>query len=154
MRKLIFEVRVTVFLSLFLLIFQWATAQTGIVSGTVKDVNGDPLPFALISVEGKKVRTITDAGGNYSLKLLPGKYRFVIKYVSLAPLHLQVIVKPKMRTRRNFIMTGVTELENVTVMALRSRDTIHKFAIPVSVDVIRKNIPEHLPNRNRPLYPK
>ena len=154
MQKLIYLVRVTIFLPFLLLIFQSATAQTGIVRGTVKDVDGDPLPGAIISVEGKRIRTITDAYGNYALKLFPGKYKFVIKYVSLAPLHQQVIVKPKMTTTRNFLMTGVTELGNVTVTALRPRDTMRKLAIPASVDVIRKNLPEHLPNRNQPLYPR
>jgi len=120
-----------------LLIFQWASAQTGIVRGTVKDANGDPLPDASVTVEGKKTATMTDAEGNYSLKLSPGGYNFVITYVGQSPLRIQVTVSATGSTEQNFVMTGVTELRNVMVVGSRSRDTRSKLSTPVPVDVIR-----------------
>ena len=121
MRKLIFALRITSLLTFLLMIFQPASAQIAIVKGTVKDVNGDPLSNVFVTVKTAKKTAITDSEGNYSLKLPPGKYSFVITYVSLSPLRLQVIVNPKGITRQNFRMSGVTELPNVIVVGSRSR---------------------------------
>ena len=148
MRKFIFALRITCLFTFLLMIFQPPSAQIAIVKGTVKDVNGDPLSDVFVTAAKKTA--ITDSEGNYSLKLPPGRYSFVITYVSLSPLHLQVIVNPKSITRQNFRMSGVTELPNVTVVGSLSRNHISKLSIPIEYLLIPKRTSGlFMPTRDR-----
>ncbi|MDR0698570.1 MAG: SusC/RagA family TonB-linked outer membrane protein, partial [Tannerella sp.] len=59
-----------VFLLLAGITFQLrAQGQSSIVSGTVKDIYGDPLPGVIISSEDKKNLYVTDIEGNYSFTM-------------------------------------------------------------------------------------
>ena len=70
MRKFIYTQRRAGILSLLLLSFQLTFAQTtGTIKGMVKDVNGNPLSSASVTVEGQQGGTVTDASGNYLLKV-------------------------------------------------------------------------------------
>ncbi len=68
-----------VLLSLLLLSIQSVLAQTA-VTGKVKDVTGNPIPGATVSVKGGSATT-TGADGSYSLKLPAGKKTIVVSYV-------------------------------------------------------------------------
>ena len=57
---------------LLTLLFIGAYAQKT-VTGTVKDVTGNPVPGVSVSVKGTKRATQTDANGKYSLSLNPGE---------------------------------------------------------------------------------
>ena len=46
-----------------------AIAQTRTISGTVKDANGNPIPFATITQTGTKTGTTADASGNFTLSV-------------------------------------------------------------------------------------
>ncbi|MDP4263323.1 MAG: TonB-dependent receptor [Bacteroidota bacterium] len=137
MRKLIYPIRIASFLTIFLLVIQWASAQSATVKGTVKDANGNPLADASVTVEEKKTSAITDGEGNYSIKLSPGQYHFVITYVGLSPLRMEVTVKSAGITEQNFVTTEVVNLNNVIVVGSRSREPRSKLSTPVPVDVIR-----------------
>jgi iron complex outermembrane receptor protein len=93
MRKFIYTLRRAGFFALMMLTFQWTFAQTtGTIKGNVKDVNGNPLSSASVTVEGQRAGTITDASGNYSIKIAPGSYTLVITYVGASPMSYQVTV--------------------------------------------------------------
>ena len=47
-------------------------STTGTVTGTVVDMNGDPIEGAKVSVEGASISDETDAAGGYSLADVPG----------------------------------------------------------------------------------
>jgi len=51
----------------FLFVAVFAKAQTGQVSGTVKDISGNPLSGASVIVEATGRGTSTDNAGNYTL---------------------------------------------------------------------------------------
>jgi len=51
----------------FVLLFTIAGWSQGKVSGTVKDQNGDIVPFATINVKGTKVTVAADANANFSI---------------------------------------------------------------------------------------
>lgn len=85
MRKNLCQLRPFFMLIALLFSFQWLSAQTGTVKGTVKDANGNPLAGASVTVQGIKAGTTTDAAGNYSLKLPPGKYSVTVSFVGQAP---------------------------------------------------------------------
>ncbi|MEP6950009.1 MAG: hypothetical protein ABI863_12065 [Ginsengibacter sp.] len=58
MQKLFCTLRVSGLLTVLLLVFHWASAQTGTVNGSVKDSGGNPLAGAPIAAEGKRTGTI------------------------------------------------------------------------------------------------
>lgn len=62
-----------------------AWAQTGSVSGTVKDPNGEPLPGATVFVIGTYSGAFTDDEGRFELKnLKPGDYSLRFTYIGYA----------------------------------------------------------------------
>ncbi len=75
-------IRRALFLLFILLSFLDCTAT--IVKGTVIDVDGNPLAFASISVQGTKTGVSANAEGFYELNLLPGKYKVSCQYVGFA----------------------------------------------------------------------
>ncbi|MFN6243108.1 MAG: DUF5686 and carboxypeptidase regulatory-like domain-containing protein [Bacteroidota bacterium] len=75
-------IRRALFLLFIVLSFLDCTAT--IVKGTVIDVDGNPLAFASISVQGTKTGVSANAEGFYELNLLPGKYKVSCQYVGFA----------------------------------------------------------------------
>jgi len=122
---------------LFLLAFQWASAQTGTVKGLIKDITGAPLAGATVIVENHKAGTITDADGNYSLKLSPGKYVLTASFTGLTFQHVQVTVSAANTTEQNFIFSQAADLEGVVVVGSRSGNVRSRLTSPVPVDVIQ-----------------
>ena len=54
MKKIDGAFRMIGMLTALLLTFQWVSAQTGTVRGTVKDASGNPLAGASVTVEDRK----------------------------------------------------------------------------------------------------
>jgi len=125
-----------IILTLFLFSFQWLSAQTGTVKGTIKDVTGNPLTGASVIVQGGKSGTSTDANGNYTLKLPAGTYTLVVSFVGQTPQRSQVTITDGGTTEQNFTTTEIADLNNVVVIGSRSRDARSKISTPVPVDVI------------------
>ena len=68
-------------LILFCLLYSTSlTAQTGL-RGTVKNAQGDVLPFAAVIVKGTANGTITNAEGRYEIALASGKYDIIFQYL-------------------------------------------------------------------------
>ena len=65
-----------------------AAAQTGL-RGTVKNAQGEVLPFAAVIVKGTPNGTITNAEGRYEIALAPGQYTIVFQFLGY-----QTIQKP------------------------------------------------------------
>ncbi|MBD2751556.1 DUF5686 and carboxypeptidase regulatory-like domain-containing protein [Spirosoma validum] len=72
--------KVTFLILLNFLCVSLAVAQTGL-RGTVKNKQGDVLPFAAVIVKGTSNGTITNAEGRYEIALAPGKYEIVFQYL-------------------------------------------------------------------------
>ncbi len=73
--------RSVLILSLLLTLALASYAQEGKVTGRVIDESGEGLPFATIHVQGTTNGTTTNNQGVYALKLNPGQYDLVFKYV-------------------------------------------------------------------------
>jgi TonB-linked SusC/RagA family outer membrane protein len=57
---------------LTLLLFTTVAWSQGRISGTVKDQNGDPVPFATVTVKGTKVSVAADASANFTISAKSG----------------------------------------------------------------------------------
>ncbi len=137
MRKVFVLLRSASLLSVFLLIFQFAFAQTATVKGNVKDASGSPLSGASVIVEGQKGGALTDANGNYIIKVQPGAITVVISYVGQSAKFFSLNVAPGETVIQNADLTDVTDLSGVVVLGSRSRVARSKLNTPVPVDVIQ-----------------
>ncbi|MDP4285654.1 MAG: DUF5686 and carboxypeptidase regulatory-like domain-containing protein [Bacteroidota bacterium] len=68
-------------LILFIFIFQVFSASAQKIEGTVKDEQGNVLPFASILVKGTHLGTTSNNHGEFSITLAPGKYVIECRYV-------------------------------------------------------------------------
>lgn len=64
---------------------------SGFITGTIVDFeNGDPLPGASVSIEGKPFTTVSDPKGIYELRDVPeGSYTLVVSYIGYQQTRLQ-----------------------------------------------------------------
>src|SRR6186997_2945517 len=67
-------------------------AQTASLRGSVRDANGLPMAGASVILDGTKRGTVSDASGNYELKVSSGNYTLVISYVGVVTQRKQVSV--------------------------------------------------------------
>ena len=126
----------TSFLLAFFLISLIVAAQTGTVRGTVKDPNGLPLAGASVILEGTKRGTVTDASGNYTLRVPPGNYTLIISYVGVKTQRLPINVPANGVVDNTFEMQNSGDLNRVIVVGSRSATPRSSTQTPVPVDVI------------------
>jgi len=137
MRKVLFLLRSASLLSVLLLAAQLAFSQSATVKGNVKDANGNPLSGASVTVEGQKGGALTDANGNYTLKVQPGAIVLAITYVGQSPKLFNLNVGVGETVTQNADLTEVSDLSGVVVLGSRSRVARSKLSTPVPVDVIQ-----------------
>ncbi len=65
----------------------------GQLSGTVKDVNDEILPFATIYIKNTTQGTTTNVEGKYTLELAPGEYSLIFQYVGYQQLTKNVVIE-------------------------------------------------------------
>jgi len=121
---------------LFLFSSLFASAQTATLKGTVKDANGQPVAGASVLLQGTKKGTSTDAAGNYTLQVAPGKHTLVISYVGTESQRKEITVSSDQAFVNDFQLVTVGELTTVTVGS-RSATVRTRTQTPVPVDVIQ-----------------
>ena len=85
--------------------------------GTVTTMQKEPVPFAVVSLEGTPYRVAADGQGRYLLRAPAGQYTVVVKSFGYTPLHVQVQLGTQ-GTRRNFMLnTYSVQLDQVEVKA-------------------------------------
>jgi len=121
---------------LFLFSSLFASAQTATLKGTVKDANGQPVAGASVLLEGTKKGIITDAAGNYTLQVAPGKHTLIISYVGTESQRKEITVSSDDGTTYDFQLETTGDLAMVTVGS-RSATVRTRTQTPVPVDVIQ-----------------
>ena len=111
-------------------------AQTSSLRGSVRDANGLPMAGASVILDGTKKGTVTDASGNYELKVSPGTYTLVISYVGVVTQRKQVTVTAGSVSENIFEMQNSGDLNRVIVVGSRSSISRSRTQTPVPVDVI------------------
>ena len=96
-------------------------AETGTVSGTVFDPNGDPVPNASLAITGAVLpdgrTTATGANGSYRFDyLLPGEYTLEVAAAGLGTSRRMVAVEVGKDTQADLIV-GLTVTEQLTITA-------------------------------------
>ncbi len=113
-----------------------AIAQTSTLRGSVRDANGLPMAGASVIIDGTKKGTVSDASGNYELKVAPGNYTLIVSYVGVVTQRKQVSVTASSVSENNFDMQNSGDLNRVIVVGSRSSISRSRTQTPVPVDVI------------------
>lgn len=136
MRKALHSLRSASLLVIMLLAVQYAFAQTATVKGSVKDAGGNPLQGASVTVDGQRGGTITDANGNFSLRVQPGSLTLVVSFVGQEAQRIAVNVNAGETVTQDVTISGFTDLSGVVVVGSRARQPRSRLTTPVPVDVI------------------
>jgi len=102
----------------FILLFGSYTVlaqQTIVLTGTVKDKHGDPLPGTGVYVSDYKIATSTDDKGNYFLKLKPGNYNILIQLIGFKATNKNVIINDQPIILNFTLEESATQLLDVTI---------------------------------------
>ncbi len=110
--------------------------QTGMVQGTVKDLNGAPLAGASVTVEGNQLGTLTSPAGYYSLTLVTGSYTIVVSFVGQTTQRATIFVTSGATLQQDFTLTPAADLAGVLVVGSRSKTPRSNISTPAPVDLI------------------
>ena len=135
-RKHSLKIKSLGFLFICFLFSLTAISQLATLRGTVKDANGLPMAGASVILDGTKRGTITDASGNYELKVAPGNYTLIVSYVGVVTQRKQLTATANTVSENNFDMQNSGELNRVIVVGSRSATNRSSTQTPVPVDVI------------------
>ncbi|WP_266202332.1 DUF5686 and carboxypeptidase regulatory-like domain-containing protein [Pontibacter kalidii] len=104
--KRMYSISLKHFLFLILFLVQLPLFAQGI-RGTIKDSNGEPLPFASIYITNLNNGASSNASGEYEVKLPTGTHTLVVKYIGYEAEQVQVEVKDGW-VQRDFSLRGQT----------------------------------------------
>lgn len=105
-------------------------AQNIDVSGTVVDINGDPLIGVTVMVNGSSNGTATDLDGQYSLKNVPSKGKLTYSYIGYA----QQVVDVKGRTKIDICL--LEDSQSLDELVVVGYGTIKKQDLTGAVSVV------------------
>ena len=115
-----------------LMLSAFALAQTRTITGQVKDIKGDPAPFANITIKGTTTGVSADANGNFSIQVNEGA-TLVISSTSFADQEVTVGASSSL----NITLQPQGNLQEVVVTALgvrRAKNTLPYAAQQVKGD--------------------
>lgn len=114
--------RLTILFLLFSLItFAQKTSVSGIVSD--KDLKGEPLPFANVSIKGTTLGASTDIDGKYAIEVTPGTHIIVFSFLGYESKEISFTIKEgENKTINETLGSGSVTMEDVLVKATVSRE--------------------------------
>jgi len=135
-------------LLLFLLLPLHSIAQqqdslTATLSGTVSDTDGQPLPYATISISNGK-KSQTDSSGKFILNTLSsGKYSISISLIGYETLKQDVVLTNDSTLNVAFVLQPANSLNEVIVTAGRKAESLKD--VPSSVTILNsRDVKEQL----------
>jgi iron complex outermembrane receptor protein len=138
------------FLSLLILLSfspNFASAQQirGIVKGHVKIYNDGPAENVSVTLKGTKYGTITDANGDFSLRVPQGKYTLVISHVSQKAQEAQVEVMAGHPAVANFTLAeNANQLNEVAISGKRQKYKVDAPSNSLRLDEPLLQIPQNI----------
>lgn len=126
-------------LFLFLLFFQVFTVSAQKIEGTVRDTEGNILPFASILIKGTPLGVTANNNGKFSITLAPGNYTLDCRYVGYSSQEKKITIGLSANKTVNFVLA---------VQQLTLKEVIVKGGEGPAYEIIRKAI------KKRPFYEK
>ncbi|MFK7807344.1 MAG: DUF5686 and carboxypeptidase regulatory-like domain-containing protein [Saprospiraceae bacterium] len=119
----------------FLLTFITISLHAGGISGTINDIEGNPLPYATVFIQSQATGTTTNLDGIYSIRLESGTYEVLYQYLGYKSVSRRVVVSNNSFTEINVVLEQeVLNLEAVEIIDGRENPayTIMRKAIAKS----------------------
>ena len=110
---------------LFLFTTLLSFSQNGTVTGVVsdKDLKGEPLPFANVTIKGTAFGATTDMNGTYAIEIPEGNYEIVFSFLGYESKSVPFSIKAgEKKTINETIGSGSVTMEDVVVKATVSRE--------------------------------
>lgn len=118
-------------LPLIFLISSSAFAQN-IISGTVKDSKGEPVPNASVAIRGTSAGASADKDGRFSLKAtIQPPFYIRISSVGFKPQDFQVLSFQSAPSE--YVLVDADQLQEIVVVARRRKELLQDVPIPISV---------------------
>lgn len=110
---------------------------TGIISGKVTTVDGNPAPEVTVSIKGTNKITLTDENGNFVFKhIANGSYEIEVSLVGYETIHQTVVIDNNKSTLLSFkLKLSSKQLQEVIVTS-----TKNKFTRTISDDVAKVSL--------------
>lgn len=96
------------------------------ITGTVtdKEMNGETLPFATVSVEGTKIAVLTDETGNYTLSVPAGAHTLLFTFMGYTEVRVNVSVAAgETKTVNQQLKSDSVTLQDVVIEKVRTKNT-------------------------------
>lgn len=97
-------------------IYASAKDSTGMVSGKVLSLDGEPIDYATVYLKGTTFSSYTNEKGLFHIKAPAGQYTLVFSAVGFEPAEKEVTVKEGSRVRLNAKLKSSTQLAEVIVV--------------------------------------
>jgi len=141
------------FILIFLLGSVSTTLSQTMVSGVVKDSNGDaPLPFAPVAVKGTTNGTTTDMNGEYKLLLKAGSYTLVASFIGYENQEKEVTILQGQNLRQDFTLKAQAVMMKevvITGMMLGQKAAISsQLNAPGIINIVAEAQIKELPDAN------
>ncbi len=120
-------------LLLLLFLFPILTASSQTIEGTVKDTEGNVLPFASILVKGTPMGVTANNQGKYSLNLSPGNYTLDCRYVGYHSSQKNITV-----TATNQTVNFILPLQKLTLKEVIIKEGAEDPAYEIIRQAIKK----------------
>jgi TonB-dependent SusC/RagA subfamily outer membrane receptor len=150
-------------LALIMLIFQGIFAQEKTITGTVFDKK-EPLPYANVSVKGKRSGTLTNIDGKFSIKVNVGE-KLQFSYIGFETFELEigekitnytVVLKTNATELNDYYNDPIPRINSKEIQNSTSHITVEELNRPPKTDTIhsvfRCKIPSSIQNFEEPLY--
>lgn len=118
-------------LTIVLLSLAWGLSAQRTITGTVSDVNGDPLIGAYVTVKGSSLGTVVDLDGNYSITVPQSANYLVFSFTGYGTMEMPVGDLDQI----DAILEEGSLLDEVVLIGSRSAGRT-KLTTPVPVDVV------------------
>lgn len=106
---------------LMVIVYQFSSAQTATIKGTITSSEGDTLPYASIFSETSGQGTSSNENGFYSLKLKPGEHRIIAQYVGYENFSTTIVLRDNEVRTLNIELNAVSlELQEVVIKGERN----------------------------------
>lgn len=112
-----------------------AQAQTGTISGKVKDAAGDPVQGATVSIAGTQSGAITAVDGRYRVTVRPGRYEARVRLLGYAAAKDSVTIAAGQTVTKDFVLKkAAAALQAVAIIGSRGEErTVIDAPVPIDV---------------------
>lgn len=126
-----FFIRTLLFFTVYLFPIAMAAQNKVVISGTVTDKQGNPLPLVTIAVENPSIGTYTDDNGRYTLRVQPGTLTVVASSIGYQTIKRTVSIQQS-KTIDFILEENAVALKSIEVYGKSQTQKMKESALAVN----------------------